>query len=213
MRYKQAVSMTSSELLAILSVFVPFIIATLKLYWDRLSEQNSRLREANKILSKILNNYILRGVTPPSAELTILKQRIARKYGIKVTELDDIATSLCNGYIIFMSNHIQTTQFQYNFKTYGSTFEEDWTENKFSGKELLQDGYVTALFLFTVFSINGLYKGMNMNQEDYFILLMFTMILSILIHFPLQLFFNKLNEKARKEKSSASRKEIDSLCR
>ena len=52
-----------------------------------------------------------------------------------------------------------------------------------------------------------------MNQKDYFILLMFTMILSILIHFPLQLFFNKLNEKARKEKSSASRKEIDSLCR
>ena len=124
--------MTPSELLGILSVFVPFIIATLKLYWDRLNEQNSRLREANKILSKILNNYILRGVTPPSAELTILKQRIARKYGIKVTELDDIATSLCNGYISFMSNHIQTTQFQYNFKTYGSTFEEDWIENKFS---------------------------------------------------------------------------------
>ena len=46
--------MSPSELLSILSVFVPFIIATLKLYWDRLSEQDSRLSEANKILSKIL---------------------------------------------------------------------------------------------------------------------------------------------------------------
>ena len=205
--------MTTTELLAFCTILTPVFIFSQKEYLDSLDKRATRLRNANDLLSASLNNYILKGTIPTAAELTVLERRITQKHEVDIIQTDDISTAICNGYIKFFSKHRQITQFQYNLKMCGRKFEEDWVKLQFLGKELLQDSYITTLFLFSIFSINGWYKGINMGQKDYCILLVFVALLSVMSQFPLQLFFNKLNENARKEKESAAKKEIESLCR
>ena len=79
------------------------------------------------------------------------------KYGIKITQLNDVATAIYVAYTNFMSKNNQTKQFEYNFKTYTKRFEERWIKNKFSWSEFLQDSCITAMGLFLVWWLNGLY--------------------------------------------------------
>lgn len=201
--------MTLLELFGLFSILTPLTVVIFKLYWDSVKDESSRLRKANEVLSRTLNNYILKGIIPSAKEFTVFKQEIARKYKVNVTRLDDISTGICNVYTSFISKHIETKQFEYNFKTYSRKFEEDWIEIKFSWNELLKDSYITAVILFGVLLINGLYLGIEVDEEYYYMLLVFTGILSTVSQLVLQPIFNHINEKERKKKADNAREIVE----
>ena len=131
-------------------IISPLLILTMKMIFSHLHKQSSRLAQANGMFSDILERYIQEGVIPSPDKLAAAKEGIAMKYGIKITQLNDVATAIYVAYTNFMSKNNQTKQFEYNFKTYTKRFEERWIKNKFSWSEFLQDSCITAMGLFLV---------------------------------------------------------------
>ena len=129
-------------------IISPLLILTMKMIFSHLHKQSSRLTQANGMFSDILERYIQEGVIPSPDKLAAAKEGIAMKYGIKITQLNDVATAIYVAYTNFMSKNNQTKQFEYNFKTYTKRFEERWIKNKFSWSEFLQDSCITAMGFF-----------------------------------------------------------------
>lgn len=193
-------------------IISPLLILTMKMIFSHLHKQSSRLTQANGMFSDILERYIQEGVIPSPDKLAAAKEGIAMKYGIKITQLNDVATAIYVAYTNFMSENNQTKQFEYNFKTYTKRFEERWIKNKFSWSEFLQDSCITAMGLFLVWWLNGLHLDIDMDASFYSVLLAFSYMLALIMQLILQPFCNKLSERARKKKSAKSRAAIEALC-
>lgn len=170
----------------------------MKMIFSHLHKQSSRLTQANGMFSDILERYIQEGVIPSPDKLAAAKEGIAMKYGIKITQLNDVATAIYVAYT--------------NFITYTKRFEERWKKNKFSWSEFLQDSCITAMGLFLVWWLNGLHLDIDMDASFYSVLLAFSYMLALIMQLILQPFCNKLSERARKKKSAKSRAAIEALC-
>lgn len=179
-------------------IISPLLILTMKMIFSHLHKQSSRLTQANGMFSDILERYIQEGVIPSPDKLAAAKEGIAMKYGIKITQLNDVATAIYVAYT--------------NFITYTKRFEERWIKNKFSWSEFLQDSCITAMGLFLVWWLNGLHLDIDMDASFYSVLLAFSYMLALIMQLILQPFCNKLSERARKKKSAKSRAAIEALC-
>lgn len=179
-------------------IISPLLILTMKMIFSHLHKQSSRLTQANGMFSDILERYIQEGVIPSPDKLAAAKEGIAMKYGIKITQLNDVATAIYVAYT--------------NFITYTKRFEERWKKNKFSWSEFLQDSCITAMGLFLVWWLNGLHLDIDMDASFYSVLLAFSYMLALIMQLILQPFCNKLSERARKKKSAKSRAAIEALC-
>ena len=193
-------------------VVSPLLILAAKTIFSHLHSHSSRLRQANEMFSDTLEQYIQKGVIPSPDKLAAAKEGIALKHSIKITQLNDVVTAIYIAYTNFISKNDQTKQFEYNFKTYAKRFEERWIKIKFSWSEFLQDSYITAMGLFLVWWINGLYLGIDMDASFYSLLLAFSYMLALIMQLILQPFRNKLTERARKKKLTKSRAAIEALC-
>ena len=79
-------------------IISPLLILTMKMIFSHLHKQSSRLTQANGMFSDILERYIQEGVIPSPDKLAAAKEGIAMKYGIKITQLNDVATAIYVAY-------------------------------------------------------------------------------------------------------------------